>query len=367
MHCNRSSSSKRLVIAIIVTWGWALLQHCDKIICQEFCMKPSLSFPFYMYAGRNSSKVSIKNHFIWEGKDLKTLFHFALSIGTRFHSFPNNRAQWSICECTLYFINKSDSIRDKSTVPWGWDQCTVKCLYEYTPTISLKKSELTDIMGSCDQGRIRLSTQFLNFSVAINHLCLEQCFLFTSKQVPADRLSISLPVLQHTPSRIHTWAASKRDALPPSLSHKVNVPFVQLSFPATAQQGSPKGPVLRASSFLDTGLHPRAALPALSQHSSSASLDVANTCSGALPRSQLCPASWWQESRAQGVTLLKALHLSPCSSQVLCWRYPSSCLHWAELINNTPLRAGGGQGKAKTETECSWWCNGSSLADAFGG
>lgn len=254
MHCNRSSS-KRLGIAIIVTRGWAHLQHCDKmyILCQEFCMKSSLSFPFFMHAGRNS-KVSIKNLFIWEGKGLKTLFHYALSIGTRFHSVPNNRAQWSICKCILSFINKSDSIRDKSTVPWGWDQCTVACLCECTPTISLKKSEPTDIMGSCDQGRIKLSTQFLNFSVAINHLCLEQCFLFSSKQVPVDRLSISLSVLQHTHSRIQTWADSERDALPPSLSHKVNVPFVQLPFHDTDQQGSPKGPVLRVSSFLGTGL-----------------------------------------------------------------------------------------------------------------
>lgn len=83
----------------------------------EFCMKSTLSFPFSLYVDRNSSVVSIKNHFIWEGKDLKTLFRFALSIGTRFHSVPNNRAQWSICKCTLSFINKSDGIRDKSTVP----------------------------------------------------------------------------------------------------------------------------------------------------------------------------------------------------------------------------------------------------------
>lgn len=93
----------------------------------------------HWYAGRNSSKVSIKNLFIWEGKDLKSLFHFALSIGTRFQPVPNHRAQWSICKCTLSFINKSGSIRDKSTVPWGWDRCAVACLYECTPTISLKK------------------------------------------------------------------------------------------------------------------------------------------------------------------------------------------------------------------------------------
>lgn len=115
-----------------------------------------------------------------------------------------------------------------------------------------KKSEPTDIMGSCDQGRIKLSTQFLNFSVTINHLCLEQCFLFTSKQVPVDRLSISLSVLQHTHSRIQTWTASQREALPPSLSHKVNLPFVQLSFCDTDQQGSPKGPILRVSPVLGT-------------------------------------------------------------------------------------------------------------------
>lgn len=203
-------------------------------------MKSSLSFPFSMYVDRNSSMVSIKNHFIWESKDLKTLFHFALYVGTGFHSVPNNRAQWSICKCALSFINKCDSIRDKSTVPRGWDRCTAAFLYECTPTFSLKKSEPTDIIGSCDQGRIKLSTQFLNFSVTINHLCLEECFLFTSKQVPVDRLSISLSVLQYTHTRIQTWTASERDALLPSPSHEVNVPFVKLSFHDTDQQGSPK-------------------------------------------------------------------------------------------------------------------------------
>lgn len=68
---------------------------------QGFCIKSSLSFHFSMYPDKNSSKVSIKNHFIWKGKNLKTLFCFALCTGTRFHSVPNNRAQRSVCKCTL--------------------------------------------------------------------------------------------------------------------------------------------------------------------------------------------------------------------------------------------------------------------------
>lgn len=89
-------------------------------------------------------------------------------------------------------------------------------------------------MSSCDRGRIKLSAQFLNFSVTVNHLCLEQRFLFTSKQLPVDRLNISLSTLQCTHSRIQ---GTERDA---PLPHHLSVLSATLFFPAINQQTQSK-------------------------------------------------------------------------------------------------------------------------------
>lgn len=97
-------------------------------------------------------------------------------------------------------------------------------------------------MGSCDQGGIKLSTQFLNFSVTVNHLCLEQCFLFTSKQLPVDGLNISLSTLQYTRTRIQTWSASERDALSPSSLPQTQRAFCKAIFPWHRPAGLVDGP-----------------------------------------------------------------------------------------------------------------------------
>lgn len=195
-------------------------------------------------------------------------------------------------------------------------------------------------MGSCDQGRIKLSTQFLNFSVTVNHLCLEQCFLFTSKQLPVDRLNISLSTLQYSQTGIQTWAASERDALcPSSLSHKLDALSIKPSFPDINQQTWSKDPRRR-------GLLPFPSFR-LELTSSSPCIEWARLISstrgcrqplGALPRSQPCRTSWRGDGKARGAVLVRGSGLRSCLLQVLCWRYPSSCLHWAALINSTPRR-----------------------------
>ena len=103
-------------------------------------------------------------------------------------------------------------------------------------------------MGSCDQGRIKLSTQFLNFSVTVHHLCLEQCFLFTSKQLPVDRLNISLSTLQYTHTGIQAWTASERDALSPFSLPQTLRAFCKAVFPWHRPAGPAWGPSPKGSS-----------------------------------------------------------------------------------------------------------------------
>lgn len=226
-------------------------------------------------------------------------------------------------------------------------------------------------MGSCDQGRIRLSAQFLNFSVTVNHLCLKQCFLFTSKQLPVDRLNISLSMLQYNHTRIQTWPGSERDALSPFFLPQTQKAFCKAIFPWHRAAGPVCLRTLSSGVFLPFTLG-RLGLVSSPLYTEQAQLiSITQGCHHLLK----VPA----EVTALLHILMGRRKSTGCYSggsrrfeilcllQVLCWRSPPSCCQWAVLINSTPQRAGGGQQKSPTETEHSWCYKGSSLAAAFGG
>lgn len=209
-------------------------------------------------------------------------------------------------------------------------------------------------MGSCDQGRIRLSTQFLNFSVTVNHLCLKQCFLFTSKQLPVDRLNTSLSVLQYNHTRIQTWPGSERDALSPFFPPQTQKAFCKTIFPWCRAAGPICLRTLSSGVFLHftSGRFGLVSSPLCTDQAQL--ISITQGCHHLLrvtakvtallhilmgrEKSTGCCSG---ESRRFGIL---------CVLQVLCWRSPSSCSHWAVQINSTPQRAGGGQQKTPTET-----------------
>lgn len=221
-------------------------------------------------------------------------------------------------------------------------------------------------MGSCDQGRIRLSAQFLNFSVTVNHLCLKQCFLFTSKQLPVDRLNISLSMLQYNHTR--TW---QREGCSFSLLSPTNSKSLLQSHLSLTQSSRSCLRTLSSGVFLPF------TLGRLGLASSPLYTEQAQLISITQGRHHLLKVT------AKVTALLHILMGRKkstgcccggsrrfeilCLLQVLCWRSPPSCSQWAVLINSTPQRAGGGQQKSPTETEHSRCYKGSPLAAAFGG